>query len=269
MPRRCPDCRSTLWNEPPRTVRCQRCGHAWNMRKRKIHDSELSCPRCKSVKWDVPAKIVNRGDEGSMVYEFANTQFSKKQLFICSDCDNRWYASDEESVVCDNCGKPVTFHDKTTSTSMVLWSNQRFELRYVTENHCGCVYLLENGIPVSVNYIFEVLRRLDMDIVEVVDTVNKGERESLWKELATEMYGLKDDYLEHTNYLMKRLSLDENDATILALHYKGMSPEAIALKIMQPAEKVMKSFEKIMSAFEDSGIVVDDTVYTSDPFRYY
>ncbi len=239
------------------------------MRKRKIQDSELCCPRCKSVKWDVPVKIVNRGDERLVVYECVKAHLSKKQLIICSDCDNRWYVSDDECTICDSCGKAVTFHDKTISTSMALWSDSRFELKYVTENHYGCVYLLDNGIPVSVKYIFEVLRHLEMDIEEVVDIVNRGERKHLWQELASEMYDSKDDYLEHTNYLMKRLSLDEDDAMILALHYKGMSPEAISLNTSQSVEKVLESFEKIMSAFENSGIVVDDTVYTSDPFRYY
>ena len=239
------------------------------MRKRKIRDSAPSCPKCKSSKWNVPAKIVNRGHEGLAVYEYKKTNPSKNQLFICSGCDNRWYAPGDECTLCGNCGKAVTFHDKTTSTSMVLWSEAELELRYVTENHYGCVYLLENKVPVSVKYIFEVLRRLNMDIEEVVDTVNRGEREHLWRELASEMHGSRNDHLEHTNYLMKRLSLNENDATILALHYKGMSPEAISLKMSQPVEEILKSFKNIMSAFEDSGIVVDDTVYTQDPFRYY
>ncbi len=269
MPRRCPDCRSTLWNEPPKTVQCQRCGHVWNMRKRKILDSKILCPRCKSAKWNIPANIINRSDGKTTVYECVENYFSKKQLFICSDCNNRWYMTDDESAICKNCGKIVTSCDKTASTSMVLWSNLEFELRYVTENHYGCVYLLENGIPVSVKYIFEVLRRLDMDIEDVVDAVNNGEREHLWQTLASEMYDSKNDYIEHMNYLMKRLSINENDAMILALHYKGMSPEAISQKMSQPIEEILEVFEKIMSAFEDSGIVVDDTVYTPDPFRYY
>ena len=104
---------------------------------------------------------------------------------------------------------------------------------------------------------------------DLVDAVNNGEREHLWQTLASEMYDSKNDYIEHMNYLMKRLSINENDAMILALHYKGMSPEAISQKMSQPIEEILEVFEKIMSAFEDSGIVVDDTVYTPDPFRYY
>jgi len=36
-----------------------------------------------------------------------------------------------------------------------------------------------------------------------------------------------------------------------------------------PYDRVKESFDRIMDAFADSGIAVDDSVFTENPFDYY
>ncbi len=66
-----------------------------------------------------------------------------------------------------------------------------------------------------------------------------------------------------------RLSLSYEDARILAIHFTGMGPEAIAIKFGLDLESVKESFGRIMAAYTDNGIVVDDTIFTENPFMYY
>jgi len=66
-----------------------------------------------------------------------------------------------------------------------------------------------------------------------------------------------------------RLSLSYEDARILAIHFTGMGPEAIAIKFGMDIESVKAAFDRIMSAYTDNGIVVDDTIFTENPFIYY
>jgi len=68
---------------------------------------------------------------------------------------------------------------------------------------------------------------------------------------------------------MKRLGLDDDDAIILSLHFTGMGLEAISLHLKRPLKDIRIAFDRIMKAYEDSGIVVDDSVFTDDPFQYY
>ena len=48
-----------------------------------------------------------------------------------------------------------------------------------------------------------------------------------------------------------------------------MGPEAIARKLSLDESMVSEAFDRIMDAYRDSGIIVDDTIYTNDPFSYY
>ena len=70
-------------------------------------------------------------------------------------------------------------------------------------------------------------------------------------------------------YFQTKLGLSEFDATVLAIHFTGMSPEAIALKMDLDYEIIRVSFDRIMDAYSHVGVVVDDTVYTEDPKKYY
>ena len=66
-----------------------------------------------------------------------------------------------------------------------------------------------------------------------------------------------------------RLNLSYEDARILAIHFTGMGPEAIAIKFGLDTDSVKRSFDRIMTAYADNGIVVDDTIFTDNPFIYY
>ena len=79
----------------------------------------------------------------------------------------------------------------------------------------------------------------------------------------------KNAYRENIQYFMERLGLDGRAAEILALHFIGMSPEAISLRFGTSLKDIRAEFTKIQDAFSTSGIVVNDSVYTKDPISCY
>ena len=93
--------------------------------------------------------------------------------------------------------------------------------------------------------------------------------EESWTMLASEMYEHRDDYRGNITYFTRRLNLSESDATILAIHFTGMGPEAIAMRFGMSIENVRKAFDRIMAAYADNGIVVDDSIFTDDPISQY
>ena len=64
--------------------------------------------------------------------------------------------------------------------------------------------------------------------------------------LAEDMYGHRDDYLGDVAFLSKRLNIGIQDARILAIHFKGMGPEAIAMRFKMPLDTVRAAFDRIM-----------------------
>ena len=68
---------------------------------------------------------------------------------------------------------------------------------------------------------------------------------------------------------MKRLESNPFDAEILTLHFIGMCQEGISLKKGLPLKAVRSSFDAIQAAYEDSGIVVNDSIFTEDPIALY
>ena len=267
-PDRCPKCQSKIWDQPLRVVRCQRCGHVWKMRAPRTKGSASLCPRCKTAKWNEPL-LVSRVSNGTVVRYSEVSSRPDTELVICPGCGCRWYVRDGSDAVCPTCGAEPGYRERIASTSMVLWRDGDLELTYVTENGYGCVYLWDGDIPVACRYIHDVLHRLGMTMGSIVRSVNRGELTDEFGSLASDMMGSKDDYLENVGYFMKRLSLSEHDAEILALHFTGMGPRAIARHFSYTEEDVSMAFDRIMSAYQDSGIVVDDTIFTEDPFRYY
>lgn len=91
----------------------------------------------------------------------------------------------------------------------------------------------------------------------------------MWKGLAKYMLEHAEDYLNYVPYFMKRLNISEFDARVLSIHFGGMGPEAIAIKMGRTLADIRSSFDRIMAAYSDSGIVVDDTIFTEDPFGLY
>lgn len=267
-PDRCPHCQSKVWDQPPRAVRCQRCGHVWRMRAPRNEGAASVCPKCKSGKWNEPLLVSRRLNEGSFRYSSIVVP-PETELVVCTGCGCRWYVQRGIDAFCPDCGAKVGFRDRVASTSMTLWTEHGMELTYVVENGYGCVYLLDGDTPVACMYMHDVLQMLGMTIGAVVRCVNNGELTDEFKALSDRMLKAKDDHLQNVVYFMKRLSLSRRDAEILALHFTGMSPRAIARDLSCPDEEIDRAFERIMAAYQDSGIVVDDTIFTEDPFRYY
>lgn len=267
-PVKCPGCQSRIWDRPARVVRCQRCGHVWKMRARRAEGAEAVCPGCHSTRWDEPMLVTRTGEGGAVRYSRSNSR-SETEMVECRYCGRRWYLAAGNDAVCPGCGTEASYRDRISSTSMTLWSSGSMELTYVTENGYGCVYLWNDDLPLACRYIHEVLGRLGMTMGEVVDRVNRGDLRKEFGELAEDMARTMNDYEIYIDYFMKRLMLRRSDARILAIHFTGMSPEAIARRFSYSEGFVREAFDRIMAAYADSGIVVDDTIYTDDPFRFY
>ena len=88
-------------------------------------------------------------------------------------------------------------------------------------------------------------------------------------EIAEDFHHHRDDYKLNIEYFMKRLGLNSFDAEILALHFIGMCQEAISLKKGLPLKDARSSFDVIQATYEDSGIVVNDSIFTEDPIVLY
>lgn len=267
-PSKCPGCQSRMWDRPSMAVRCQRCGHAWRMRFPRPDDTASMCPRCKSRRWDEPMVVVTSPSEGDIQYTGARSR-PETSLIVCRGCGRRWYARDGGDASCPGCGLTASYRDRIESTSMLLWSSGSMSLTYVVENSCGCVYLWDDDYPVACRYIHEVLRQLDSTIGNLMRRVNDGSTGDEFRMLADDMIAHRDDYVQTIDYFRKRLSLGQEDATILALHFTGMGPEAIARRMSREEGEVRLAFDRIMDAYANSGIVVDDTIFTEDPFSHY
>lgn len=265
-PKRCPHCRSTLWDRPVCAVRCQRCGHSWKMRAQRSEGVAIACPRCRSRSWNVPVSVTAGAAGG---YILGTPSGENTTLIICSTCGSRWYSSPDDRTPCPSCGSPIGPREIINSSSMPLWSEGDLELCYVSSNGCGCVYLWERGVPVACMYIHEVLKEYGVKMTEVVESVNSDDGRFDWRPLAERMSESRDDYRKYIGYFKKRFSLSELDARILAIHFTGMSPKAIALMLSMDEAEISGSFERIMAAYSDSGIIVDDTIFMENPFSYY
>ncbi|MDO5853445.1 MAG: hypothetical protein Q4Q62_05220, partial [Thermoplasmata archaeon] len=221
----------------------------------------------KTSKWNEAAMVRSRG---TTLQRYTKVKSPESvELMVCAGCSHRWYVRNAGPVSCPRCGREVSFHDRVASTSMTMWSGDGMELTYVSENGFGCVYLWRDGVPTASRYAHEVLRRFGITISELVKSVNAGQMRDECRLLALDMLEHSEDYVRYVDYFMKRLSLGEDDARILAVHFTGMGPEAIARKFSLSDEQVRTAFDRIMAAYADSGIIVDDTIFTEDPFRFY
>lgn len=275
-PQRCPSCQSRIWDRPLKAVRCQRCGHLWKMRSPRMAEKPGVCPKCKSAKWNESPTVclcencsktyyVRYGDVKRCPICHEDTD---RRLIVCHECGKRWYHAGDNPGACPKCGTSVQF-EMERSTSVTLWSGRDMKITYVSENGYGCVYLWKNGIPICARYIYELLNEFGMTIGQVVDSTNDKSFDEKWRVYADSMYEARDRYLKYVDYFMKRLSLSEFDARILSVHFTGMSPRMIAILFGLSEKEIDSAMGRIMSAYSESGIIVDDTVFTDDPFKFY
>lgn len=272
-PRKCPSCQSRLWNEPAYRLQCRRCGYRWVSRR---PSEEVSmCPSCKSRRWN-EAPVISVCDSCGEFFMsrsgrkarrcptcVANKGAAKSE---CPFCGMKW-TGPAEWATCPRCGKSRP--DDLSDKAIEIWSDGARSLRYVFSDACAFVYLWEDGIPVASIYFHELLNRLEVNANQAMLRFGDPDYASSWKSLADHMHDHMDDYLDNVTYFTRRLSLSEHDARILAIHFTGMGPEAISLRFGMPLEDVRRSFDRIMDAYVDSGIVVDDSIFTDDPISKY
>lgn len=172
-------------------------------------------------------------------------------------------------MICPKCGSKAELKNNLNISSMTIWTDGKRALKYIVEKGFGYVYLMHDHKPVATVYFHRMCSNMGINADQFINAVNDGSMEQTWKELADLMFLNRNEYKKRIRYFMKRLSLNETDAEYLAIHFTGMGPTSIAIKFGVPYGEVIASFDRIMAAFADSGIVVDDTVYTEDPFFYY
>ena len=275
-PQRCPVCRSVKWNAPRYRLQCLRCGYKWVPRNCSSPDDVKICPRCKSRKWNrIPnvSRCSNCGvffiDNGAEKSSRCPRCRSKGEAvtFRCPFCNSEWTSRKDSWAVCPVCGTPRP--ESGGNDIVEMWKRDNRSLKYSTNEGTAVIYLWQDGKPVSAKYLSEVLEKTDRNMDQLVKVIGKQEYESVWEHIANWLYDERDAYLDNVEYLAKRLGLSNEDATVLAIHFTGMGPEAISMRLDIPYERVRESFDRIMAAYENGGIVVDDTIYTDDPVSKY
>ena len=150
-----------------------------------------------------------------------------------------------------------------------MWSDGVQTLRYAYMDGFAFVYLWEKGRPIATAYFHDVCSRFRMTSQRFVDGMNSGSMHAGFRALARDMKVHRFDCLSKVDYFIKRFGLSHEDAIILAIHFTGMCPEAIALSLNRSHDEILLAFDRIANAYIDSGIAVDDGVFTDDPFQFY
>ena len=108
-----------------------------------------------------------------------------------------------------------------------------------------------------------------MPLNAIIERAHNEDYSDFWKDIITSLHEHREDYKEDIPYFKKRLCLDDDDSEILSLHFLGMGPEAISIRMGTSIKEVIESFNRIMNAYSEGGIIVNDSVYTDDPFSEY
>ena len=270
-PKRCPRCQSARWDEELRFVKCQRCGHGWTLRGK---EEPKACPSCKSVRWNEAPNVYECPRCKRVTILRSNTSVIKcpycdrsgKRMMTCRICGNVWSDS-VDATVCPRCYNRISLNDGTTRTT--LWTDERYRMEYICKDGFGYLYLWDGDVPVATRYMHDVCDRFSMTIDQLVRSISEEGMNERMSVLKDEMVARENSYAAYIDYFMKRLSLTYDDARILAIHFTGMGPEAISIKFGLSIDSVRASFDRIMEAYSKKGIVVDDTIFTENPFVHY
>lgn len=176
------------------------------------------------------------------------------------------WGSTDDSGACPRCGR---MKDSADDRFIDLWTDGILRLQYAFMDGFGFIYLWEHDRPVAASYFHSVLESLGTTKQSFIDGMNDGSLKPMLRAMSRTMLEHRFDYLDRVGYFVKRLGLSDDDAMVLAMHFTGMGLEAISLNLRRSIRDVRISFDRIMRAYEDSGIIVDDTVFTEDPFRFY
>ena len=275
-PKRCPRCQSGKWNMLVYKLQCRRCGHKWVAKEGRTSEDVKMCPACKSRKWrEVPKPVlcnrcgtyyINRSKKSSSRCPTCN---SKAKIFenTCEFCKTVWMSTCYGDIICPICGKPKlnTLKDRT----MDIWKGGGFSLRYTYANEFASIYLWEGDVPVATIYFHDLLRHMGMNAEQFTISLSDPGFSSRLENISKYMYEHRDDYMSNVSYFISRLNICRYDAEVLAIHFTGMGPEAIALKFGVPIDDIRRSFDRIMAAYTDNGIIVNDSIFTDDPLSLY
>lgn len=268
-PLRCPSCYSEIWNVPAHRLQCKRCGHRWVSRS-KLKGVAAICPKCKSIYWREPpplqmCAVCGRPfTSGRARSERCQVCTGKEVSFdhVCNLCGQVW-SSEKKYCSCPKCGSSIDVPE--VKSESVLWSEGDRSLLLQTDNGSSVIYLRVDDIPLTSVYLPDAMNLLGKTQKELFDTAVPAE----YRRLAETMYLRRNDYLEKVPFLEELLDLDRGDAEILAMHFDSMGPEAIALRLGIQSSEVSDAFARIMTAYQTTGITVNDSVYTADPFAEY
>ena len=274
-PNRCPECRSETWDKDTFKLKCFRCGHKWVLNEDTDPDLVKTCPSCRSRKWnELPEAVVCRrcgrlsvlGRKGGLCPACRGDD--RYMECRCGFCGAEWISADPSKGICPVCGMLSSSEDGSEKLT-ILWEKGGLRLNYVFKDGIGCVYLWDGSYPVTCRYLNEVLDGLGMKFETLIKRAGSEAHGRFWESLAEDMMSRRDAYMENVPYFMKRIGVGRKQAEILALHFTGMSPEAISLRSKMSLKEVRTEFTRIQEAFSQSGIVVNDSVYTEDPISCY
>ena len=275
-PKRCPSCRSMKWNSLRYRLQCLRCGHKWVPRNNTSPNDIGICPQCKSRKWNrIPTVTKCTLCKSYFVNESTSciprcpacASAGDGVVQKCPFCNSRWISKKDTWDACPVCGS--SYSNVCGDLIIDMWSDENTFLKYHANEGTGVVYLWIGGKPICSKYLAEVLQKTQKNVEQIMYTVGKPGFNEMWKGIVEWMFSERDRYLENMDYLRERLRLDCRDAEILSLHFTGMGPEAIGIRLDVPYEEVRSSFTRIMDIYVQNNIVVDDTIYTRDPFSEY
>lgn len=274
-PERCPMCQMLNWDSPAYRLQCRRCGYKWVSRGGRNSSETSMCPRCKSKRWNETPVVricsccgkcfLLRGTSRSPLCPSCS-KGSEVSECQCPFCGATWSSEDNEWTTCPVCGANRSSKDNGIIT---VWSDGVRSLKYVDENDCPCMYLWSDGVPLATMYFHDVLSFLHMTAGKTISLFGDPSKADTWVNLAGYMEHHKDDCLELVPYFIERLGLSEMDSHLLAYHFSGMGPEALAIKFGIGVGEVRSAFDRIMGAYVEKGIVVNDAEFTTDPVSKY
>ena len=274
LPVKCPKCKSKTWNTVSFKLKCFRCGYKWILSEGIDPESVRSCPSCRSKLWNELPGLKECGGCGRLFVPTRRERLcpacqgsAAAFEFRCGFCGTGWVSDDRVSRLCPGCG--IVLSNSGQERSIVLWENPEHRLVYLFKDGIGCVYLWNGKYPECCAYMNELVDALGVRFETMMSRSRSAMYEKFWNSVIAGMLEKKDSYKDNIPYFIRRLGLEPFQAQILALHFTGMSPEVISIRLNMNLKDIRKEFTAIQDAYSESGIVVNDSVYTEDPISMY
>ena len=271
-PQRCPSCLSTKWNSTTYKLKCFHCGYRWKLSEGVDPDRVAACPSCRSKSWNEFPKSAGCSSCGRTFIPAGRSRTCpscrgwEAEDMRCGFCGTEWISAASGTVVCPGCGYLVNDRSERLVT---LWEERGYRLNYLFKDSIGCIYLWKGGYPETCVYLEVLLRGIGMSSSRFFELAGCAESRDFWIGLMERMHEHRDRYLKDVLYFCGRLGINREESIVLSLHVLGMSPEAISIREGMPIRGIRRMFTRIQGAFADSGIVVNDSVFTDDPREFY